>query len=446
MKYVPQPHNVDGIKFILSRTRAGLFFKPGLGKTAMTLSAITKLIGAGAVDRVLVIAPIRVCNLVWPREIAKWDEFNHLSHVILHGKDKDTLVRQKSDIYIINPEGLPWLINNHVALFRKYKFMLVCDESTVFKNHGSSRFKLLRKILPCFERRVILTGTPAPNGLMQLWSQLFILDDGARLGKTITWYRQQFFTRSYNGFGYDLINGAKELIYGRINDIVMHKGDDVLSLPDKLFNTIEVELPTQAMKVYKDVKEHFIAEHEDETTITALNSASQAIKLKQIANGAIYTEGKSVLSLHDEKIKVIAEMLDSLGGRPLLVAYEFLHDLQRLKEAFGDAPYIGGGSKDEEQTVAMWNKGMLPLMFIHPKAGGHGLNLQDGGCQDVIWFSLTFDLELYDQLNARAHRQGVKNAVTIHHIVAINTVDEKVVKALERKALLQDSLLDAVRK
>lgn len=445
MKYTPHKYNVDGIKWILGHERSGLFFPPGLGKTAMTLAAITKLKAAGAIDRVLIIAPLRVCSMVWPKEIEKWDDFNHLTCAVLHGPNKDTIVRQKSDIYIINPEGLNWLYKNHLALFKKYKFMLVCDESTLFKNHTSERFKLLKNMLPNFDRRVILTGTPVPNGLMQLWPQIFILDGGNRLGKNISQYRSKYFTLSFNGFTYDLRNGASTEIYGKIDDIVMHKSSNELDLPDKLFNVINVELPKAAMQVYKDIKAHFIAEH-DETTITTLNAASQAAKLKQIANGALYVESREVLDMHDEKIKVIGELLASLGGRPLLVAYEYLHDLSRLREAFGDAPYIGGGSKNDDKTIEQWNKGMLPLLFAHPKSAGHGLNLQDGGCHDVVWFSITFDLELYDQLNARAHRQGVKNAVTIHHIVAVGTVDEKVIKVLDGKANLQNSLLEAVLK
>jgi SNF2 family DNA or RNA helicase len=254
---------------------------------------------------------------------------------------------------------------------------------------------------------------------------------------------------SYDGFSYIMRDGADSQIYLAINDIVMHKNTDELVLPEKLFNTILVELTPSATKLYKDIKNDFVSQIEDEEKlITALNAASQASKLKQIANGILYDDDKESINVHDEKLSALEELVDSLGGRPLLVVYEFNHDLQKLKSKFKNAPHIGGGvsGKELESIITKWNSGKLPILFIQPKAGGHGLNMQDGGCHDIVWYSITFDLELYDQVNARVHRQGVKNTVTIHHIVADGTVDRKIMKVLEGKAELQDALLDSLLK
>jgi SNF2 family DNA or RNA helicase len=246
-----------------------------------------------------------------------------------------------------------------------------------------------------------------------------------------------------------MVNGADEQIYSAVNDIVMHKSSDELELPEKSFNTILVQLPTNALKLYKGIKNDFIAEYgEDESLITAMNSASQASKLKQIANGALYGEDRLVHEIHSEKLSACEEIVESLGGRPLLIVYEFNHDLSRLRETFKDAPHIGGGlnGNDLVKIVENWNKGKIPVLLVQPQAGGHGLNLQGGGCHDVVWYSITFDLELYEQVNARVHRQGVKNSVTIHHIVAEGTVDSKIIKVLEGKARLQDALLESLLK
>ena len=444
--FEPHDYQQDGINWILSHQGAGLFLPPGLGKTSITLSAIDVLKQANEIDRVLIIAPLRVCYMVWRQEVDKWDFPFTIG--LLHGKDKDTVVRQKHDIYLINPEGINWLVHSHMQLFSKYKFMLVCDESTLFKNHSSLRFKMLKHILPMFKRKLILTGTPAPNGLLQLWSQLFILDGGKRLGKNISAFRRQWFIPNYDKFGYIMRDGADDQIYTAINDIVMHKSTDELELPEKLYNTILVQLPTTALKLYKEIKNDFISQIEDETLITAMNAASQASKLKQIANGMLYNDDKEGVNIHDEKLSAIEELVDSLGGRPLLVVYEFNHDLHKLQSTFKNAPRIGGGvtGKELESIVERWNKGQLPVLLIQPKAGGHGLNMQDGGCHDIVWYSITFDLELYEQVNARVHRQGVKNTVTIHHIVAESTVDKKIMRVLEGKAKLQDALLDSLLK
>lgn len=445
---IPQLHNYqkDGHDFGISHLVFGLLFPPGLGKTLTTLSIIKTLKDAGDTDRFLVVAPMRVMYMVWPAEVKKWG-FNY-SVGILHGPDKDSVIRKKHDIYVINPEGLQWLYNNHLQLFTKFRFMLICDESTLFKNHDSMRFKVLKKMLSLFRRRCILTGTPVPNGLLQLWSQMYILDYGKRLGKNITTYRNRWFLPNYNGFGYALREGVEDEVFNAVDDIVIHKSLDELDMPELLFNDIKVKLSGNAMKMYKDMKHELVAEYEDGSeVVTAFSASAKALKLKQIANGAVYNEDRFVVEVHSEKIKALRELVDSLSGRPLLVAYEFLHDLDKIKVEF-NCPNIGGGmAQGETDLLAFrWNKGLIPVLAVHPKAVGHGLNLQDGGCNDIVWFSMTFDLELYEQLNARVYRQGVKNNVTIHHIIADDTVDCKVAEAILMKSSLQDALLESLLK
>ena len=432
----------DGLDWILRHKASGLFFPPGLGKTLVTLSAIKILIDhEEGIDRILIIAPLRVLYMVWPLEIAKWG-FD-FSVGMLHGKDKDTTIRQKHDIYLINPEGLKWLFTKHSRKFD----MLVIDESTMFKNYSSARFKLMKEHVSQFKRKIILTGTPAPNGLLQLWPQVFLLDFGKRLGKNISTFRRRWFSKSFTGFGYDLTEGADMEIYSAIDDLVMHKSNSELNMPDKLNNTILVRLPDNVMKQYREMLDEFIIELEHTDDITATNAAAKCSKLKQVANGTVYGEDREIIVMHDEKLNATEELVDSLAGRPLMIVYEHLHDLARLKERF-KAPAIGGGIKEDDlaDIIQMWNAGQLPILLIQPRVGGHGLNLQDGGCHDVLHYSIPYDLELYDQTNARVYRQGVKNNVTIHHMVAERTIDTKIMAVLANKANLQDELLDYLKK
>ena len=439
-------YQIDGRNWILSHNNSGLFFPPGLGKTLVTLSAIDILIKAGAIDKVFIIDPIRVIHAVWPEEIKKWD-FD-LSIGVCHGSDKDKIIKQDHDIYAINPEGLKWFMNSHKSILEKKRFMLVCDESTLFKNHGSIRFKMLKSILKLFIRRIILTGTPAPNGLIQLWSQIYILDMGHRLGSGITKYRMRWFQRSFDGFGWDIREGSEYEIYKAIDDIVMHKSNDELNLPELVYNNIMIELPPEARKYYKEMKDTFVIElSEMDESIIAPTAAAKAAKLKQISNGMIYGDNKEHIKIHDEKLKACQELVSSLAGRPLMVVYEYLHDFKVLKETF-KAPHIGGGISGQELSsiIARWNKGEIPILLVQPKATGHGLNLQDGGCHDVLHYSITFDLELYEQINARVHRQGVKNNVTIHHLVGEKTIDQRIMRVLTDKSSLQKELMSYLLK
>lgn len=446
MKFEPYPYQQDGINWVLSHRSAGLFLPPGLGKTAIMLNTISILKQANEIDCVIIIAPLRVCHMVWPYEIRKWDNFNDLTIGILHGADKDKVVKRNYDIYILNPEGLNWF-TKYLSLFKGNKVMLICDESTLFKTYNSLRFKTLKKMLSLFTRRVILTGTPVPNGLLQLWSQIYILDMGKRLGKYITHYRSKYFyTSDYQGFKYDIIPGMEEQIYKAIGDIVLHKSHDEIKLPPLVINELLVELPEHARLLYKQMQDDMIAEYGSGDLLVAMNAASKSSKLKQITNGGFYTEDGDQIVVHTAKIDAAKELVQELNGRPLLIMYEYVHDLSRLQDSFPGAPYIGGGAKNVNSTIDAWNRGEIPIMFLQPQAGGHGLNLQDGGCRDILWASIPFDLEYYMQANARVYRQGVKNSVTIHHIVVNKSKDSDILKILKEKSELQNELLISLLK
>lgn len=454
MEFKPHQYQEDGVKWILGRHYAGLLLPPGLGKTAITLSAFTLLKEYKDVTTLFVVAPIQVCQLVWPEEVNKWDNFKHLTIGVLHGKDKDITIKKNYDIYVINPEGLPWLLNKHPNFFNTKEVMAVFDESTLFKNHTSQRFKLIKSVLPRFKRRLILTGTPAPNGVLQLWSQIYMLDLGKRLSKYITHFRAEYFYQpnAYNPYDFKLMPGAEEKIYAAIDDIVMHKSKDELDLPPILYNNIYVELPPEVKVRYTNVKDDAEAELDEESPIFSINAAAKASKLKQIANGNVYyseletPDNKRSLNLHNEKIDAVRNLVEDLNGQPLLVVYEFLHDLEELQKAFPGAPKLIDAKTSLRAVSDKWNRGEIPIMFIQPKSAGHGLNLQYGGCQDVVWFSLTFDLELYIQTNDRVYRQGIKKSVTIHHIIAKNTIDERVMSIVEGKDTFQNILLEYFRK
>lgn len=452
LEFKPHQYQIDGINWMLSNPRSGLFLPPGLGKTSTVLMAFSILKYHGAIDKMLVIAPLRVCYTVWPNEIKKWSNFNHLSIGILHGTKKLNVLKTDHDIYVINPAGLRWLhsqIKQNSTLFTKNKWQLVVDEASAFKNSRSQRFKLLKNMSVIFDRRTLLTGTPAPNGLINIWSQIYLLDNGQRLGKYMASFLNKYFYPSgYMGYEHQLKQGAETEIYDAINDIVIHKSSDELDLPERIYNYIEVELADSVKQVYSAMKKELVADLGDSLAI-AVNAAVAAGKLKQIANGGLYeNDTGKICNLHDQKTDVVRDLFDELCGRPLLVIYEYNHDLDRLHAAFPSAPVINGGVVGDrlESIVSKWNNGVLPILFLHPQAGGHGLNLQSGGCHDVVWYSMPFDLELYEQANARVHRQGVKNAVTIHHIVAKGTIDEHVLTVLNQKGSTQQALLDYLRK
>lgn len=437
------------VKWLLEHGGAALFLDPGLGKTSITLAAIKVLHKEGLLNRVLVIAPLRVIYSVWPQEIDKWNDFAHLRWTICHGPAKEEAVRADADIYLVNPEGLEWLLQRW-NLFKPDT--LVVDESTKFKNTQSKRFKLLRAFLPKFNRRWILTGTPAPNGLLDLFGQMFIVDLGYALGRYITHYRNTYFDATgFGGFSWKLREDAEKKIYAKLKPYVLRlQAEDYLDLPDIVENDIVVPLPERARKVYDEMEEEAFAELDAETLLNAANAAAATSKCRQIANGAAYMQEGAYAELHTAKLEALESILEERGGRPVMVAYEFRHDYERACKYFKQTfPCIGGGvsAKQADAHVRAWNAGELPVLFVHPASAGHGLNMQ--GCDEadcIVWFTPTWDRELYDQLIARLRRQGTKlKRLYVHRIVGLNTVDFAVLRALRSKDKTQRALLGALR-
>lgn len=446
------------VKWLLERGAAGLFLDPGLGKTSITLAALDVLREKGLMRGALVIAPLRPCYLVWPAEVQKWADFAHLKVAILHGPKKEEALRSRADIYVINPEGLRWLFLK-IGLGRdNWPFdVLVVDESTKFKHTNTQRFKELREPLRRFRRRYILTGTPAPNGLMDLFGQIYLLDLGNALGQYITHFRTKFFNSGgYGGYEWFLKAGADKEIYDRIAPLVLRMDQkDYLELPPLIEVDHWVDLPAPAMRVYVDLETRFVADLES-GKIKAATAGAATTKLRQIANGGIYLDevvnGKRRAEhLHATKTDALIELLEKLSGQPTLVAYEFEHDLARIKndlkrEGFGDVPHLGGGvpMRTAMRVAEDWNAGKLPVLLGQPQSIAHGLNLQKTG-RAVIWYSLTWDLELYDQFVRRVWRQGQTSRVFVYRILARKTIDEAVLAAIRAKTKTQGALLNALR-
>lgn len=444
--WVPHSYQEDAMAFMLQRGAAGLFLDPGLGKTSITLGAFSVLKQQGLLNRMLVIAPLRVCYGVWGQEIAKWQEFNHLRVEILHGKDKDKALRRDADVYVINPEGLKWLFSGKNIRVLDAQ-MLVVDESTKFKRTTTARFKLLRPMLGRFQRRYILTGTPAPNGLIDLFGQIYILDEGTSLGRFITHFRNEYFyPTGYLGYEWTPKKDTPQRILEKISPITMRLEDkDWLKLPELIENSIVVDLPEQSMRQYKELEEEFITLISGEE-VTAVNAGAASIKLRQLANGAAYTaDGHAIL--HDAKLDALEDLVEELSGAPLLVLYQFKHDVARIQERFGMVPYIGSGvsEKKAEEHCMRFNMGDLPILLAHPQSAGHGLNLQERS-NHVAFFGPTWDLELHIQAMKRVYRQGNPNThVHVHTIIGRETIDEVVVRALSGKDKTQRGLLNALK-
>lgn len=443
----PHAYQKKTIKFMLQNACAGLFLDPGLGKTSITLAALKILKREKLMKKTLIIAPLRVCYSVWPKEATKWDDFKSLSVTVLHGKDKEKKLAADFDIYLINPEGLIWLCKQN---FRKLGFdVLVVDESSKFKATNTQRFKLLRNILPYFRRRYILTGTPVPNGLMDLFGQIYILDLGNALGRFITHYRNTYFyPTGFGGYEWKLQNGAEARIQEKIRPLTIRLEDkDYLELPEIIINDIYIDLPTDAREAYDEMEKELIIGIENGEIIAA-NAAVASAKCCQIANGGIYGEDGETYHLHTEKASAVEDLLEELSGAPALIAYDFHHDLERLQEVLGaKSPYIGGGvsPKRSAELENAWNRGELPYLLGNPASISHGLNLQSAG-NHVIWHSLTWNFEHYDQFIKRVRRQGNKyKQVFVHRIIARDTVDEAKIMALAFKDNTQKSLLNGLK-
>lgn len=443
------PYQVVAVNHILDHTHCALFLECGLGKTVSTLTAINRLMyGDLSVNRVLVIAPKRVAESVWDAEINKWEHLKHLRVSKIVGSTKTRLeaLRKPSDIYTIGRDNVAWLCKLYEG--KRVPFdMLVIDELSSFKNPKSIRFKKLRTIQPQFSRVVGLTGTPAPNGLIDLWSQIYLLDRGERLGRFITRYREDYFRPGKRSgaviYSYDLKKGADVAIHKKIEDICMSmKTKDYLDLPKRITNIIGVDFDEKLRKQYDDFeKEQVLSLFEDNSEITALSAATLSNKLLQFANGAIYDEEGGVHHVHDLKIEATKELLDDANGKPVLIAWTFRHDRDRLMEALKSYhPRELKSSKDIDD----WNAGRVPVLLMHPASGGHGLNLQAGG-HIIIWFGQTWSLELEQQFNARLDRQGQTEPVIVNKIIINKTIDGDVIKALASKSRSQESLMSAVK-
>lgn len=442
MKFLPHDYQKYAIEYIKSHPVTALFLDMGLGKTVTTLTAIRDLMyDSFEVRRVLVVAPLRVARDTWPEEIRKWDHLKGLICSVVVGTvaERRRALQKEADIYIVNRENLAWLYQNSRLDFD----MVVLDELSSFKNAQSKRFKAMKAMRPKVKRIVGLTGTPSGNGLMDLWAEFRLLDMGERLGKYISQYRSLYFKPDKrNGmvvFSYKPLPGAEEVIYHQIADItVSMKANDYLEMPELVSVAKEVTLSEKEKKRYDELKKSLVLELPG-GEVTAANAASLTMKLSQMANGAIYTDDKKVVNIHDRKLDALEDLVESANGQPVLAAYWFKHDKDRIQKR------MEARELKEPQDFADWNAGKIPVALIHPASAGHGLNLQQGG-SILIWFGLTWSLELYQQTNARLWRQGQQSrTVIIQHIVAKGTIDERILKALEHKDGTQAALIDAVK-
>ncbi len=447
MKFKPWNYQRYAINHILDHQASGLFLDMGMGKTVSSLTAIDNLLFLGDTGKVLVIAPKRVAEDTWSTEIEKWDHLKNLriSTILGTPKQRAEAVEKDADIYVTNRENVVWLVDNY---FKSWKWdTCIIDELSSFKSSKAKRFRALKKVRPYFKRIIGLTGTPAPNSLIDLWPQVYLLDGGQRLGKTITGYRERYFTpgdrNQFVVFNYNLKDGAEDAIHNKISDIcISMKAKDYLDLPERIDNKIYIDLPKKARDQYKELEKELIIQLEDED-VSASNSAVLTGKLLQMCNGAIYSEDKEVINIHDEKLNALMDIIEAANGKPVLIFYSFKHDLIRIQE-FLKKNKLKGQELDGPEDIKKWNNGEIPVLLLHPASAGHGLNLQYGG-NIVVWFGLTWSLELYQQANARLHRQGQKETVIIHHIIARDTVDEDVIKALTNKEVNQNVLLEAVK-
>lgn len=444
-------YQVKAVDMIVNNFNCGLFLDCGLGKTVSTLTAIQELREIGFIDKVLIIAPKKVAQVTWKDEINNWEHLKGLRISVIDGTvaQRRAAMMADADIYTVSRDNVVWLVVEHGGVKLPYD-MVVIDELSSFKNYASKRFKALRRVRKFIPRVVGLTGTPAPNGLIDLWAQMFLIDEGKRLGKTITSYRDRFFTAGRrNGdivYQWGLKSPAEETeqkISDLIKDIcISMSAEDYLKMPDKLMYYDRVKLSDKDFKAYKTFEREQVLEFiESGETITAASAAALSNKLQQFANGAMYDADRKVLQLHDEKIEKLKELVEAANGQPVLIAYSFKHDLDRIMDALKEYKPV---KLEKPEQIADWNAGKINVLVTHPASAGHGLNLQKGG-HIMIWYGLTWALELYQQFNARLYRQGQKKPVSIHHIIATDTVDEKIIKSLDGKDTTQRSLMDAIK-
>ncbi|MGO4786993.1 DEAD/DEAH box helicase [Paenibacillus sp. 2KB_20] len=449
MKFKPHQYQEYATQRILDTPFIALLLEMGLGKTVSTLTAMDLLLNdyfeAG---RVLVIAPLRVADDTWAREIEKWDHLRHLriSKVLGSAAVRRKALKAEADIYVINRENVEWLVSEYGS---QWPFdTVVIDELSSFKNPQAKRFKALRRVRPMMKRVIGLTGTPAPNSLMDLWAPMYLIDQGERLGKTITGYRDRYFTPgSRSGhvvYEWKAKQEAEERVYEAISDIaVSMKAEDWLELPERIDRTIQISLSPKARELYKKLEKELLLPFLD-ADVVANTAAVLSNKLLQMASGAVYDEDKGVKLIHEAKLDALEDVIEAANGKPVMVFYNFKHSLSRIQERFPQARILRKG-KDGNEDIRAWNNDEIPLVLLHPKSAGHGLNLQDSSCRTVVWFDQIWSLEEDQQANARVHRQGVRHNIVVIRLVAEGTMDEDAVAALERKAAGQDALMEAVK-
>lgn len=444
MKYSPHEYQQYATEFIKDTSACAIFLDMGLGKTSITLTAINNLLfDSFDVHKVLVIAPLRVARTTWSEEIEKWEHLKMLRYSVAVGTETDRLsaLRTPADIYIINRENIGWLVEGSGVPFDFD--MLVIDELSSFKNHNTKRFKALMKVRPKVKRIVGLTGTPSSNGLMDLFAEFKLLDMGERLGRFIGQYRTNYFLPDKrNGqiiYSYKPMPDAEQRIYDKISDITISmKAADHLKMPELVSTEYVVQLSDKEREKYERLKKDLVLS-EDNEEVTAANAASLSNKLSQMANGAVYSDDESVIEIHDRKLDALEDIIESMNGKTLLVAYWFKHDLERIRKRFEIREI------KSSEDISEWNSGKIPVALIHPASAGHGLNLQSGG-STLVWFGLTWSLELYQQTNARLRRQGqTADTVVIQHIIAKGTIDEQIMKALKAKDTTQAALIAAMK-
>ena len=442
MKFIPHDYQQYAIDFIESHPTAAVLLDMGLGKTVITLTALNDLLfDRFEISRVLVIAPLRVARNTWPQEIGKWEHLNHIRYSVAVGTEKERrdALRKQTSLYIINRENVPWLVEKTDFTYDA----IVIDELSSFKNWSSKRFKALMKVRPLAKRVIGLTGTPSGNGLMDLFAEFKVLDMGERLGRFITKYRQDYFVPDKrNGqvvFSYVPLRGAEERIYEKIADITISmKAADHLKMPELIESEYSVRMDEAEKKMYDSMCEQLVLQMKGDE-VTAANAGVLSGKLAQMANGAVYTDDGATLHIHDRKLDALEDIIESMNGKPLLVAYWFRHDAERIEKR---VPCV---RLDTDEAIARWNRGEIPVALIHPASAGHGLNLQSGG-STLVWFGITWSLELYQQTVARLYRQGQSaKTVVVQHIISEGTIDERILRALKQKDKTQAALIEAVK-
>ena len=453
MRYDPRPHQKIAADFLRTHKRAGLFLDMGLGKTVVSLTYVKELLDDFAVDKVLVIAPLRVAQDTWSRESEKWDHLTdvHISRVLGTRAQRVAALEARADVYVINRENVQWLVE---YLGTRWPFdMVIIDELSSFKSSGSKRWRCLKRVIKLSHYVVGLTGTPAPNGYIDLWPEIFLLDGGERLGRTLGEFRTRYFNpgahKGHIVYEWKLKPGAKDAIDRTLSDLCLSMSkEDWLSLPPVINNTVVVRMSPEERKTYAHLRDTQVlpllaGELSDmrdfDSAVVGTTAATLSGKLLQLANGAVYDDRGTVFHVHDRKLDALEDIRAEAQGQPLLVFYSYKHDMDRIRERFPDAVKM-----EDSDTISRWNRGEIPMLLCHPASAGHGLNLQEGG-HIIVWFGLPWSLELYQQANARLNRMGQGQSVIVHHIVCEGTLDEKVMTALARKDATQKGLLDALK-